>query len=316
MNERKDNLISLLAAGLLLAAAVAAVLIPWHLARLIDVGVRCGGVEYATPLRIRTSTMDDLMLFLPEDTGAEAKRAYDLVGGVYILHGGGDAKRLSEDFALPVLQYKRLSEQGVNTFPAIHAALRAGAMTHEDVIARANEAVSAMGPLTPRAQTEAAASFVRTEYAVAGGNADALRSDLITAELWHMALLAAAALLAAGIGCALMDRSGNTLPRPLFPAALALGAAVCAFRCGSIPGLILTAEAAVLVLALWRFSPRTRRSVSLAACAVAAAALPSVCAKPLLDLTLAPGQLIALLVWALLAAAPGLVARIGREAQS
>lgn len=316
MNERKDNLISLLAAGLLLAAALAAVVIPWRLARLIDVGVRCGGVEYATPLRIRTSTMDDLMLFLPEDTAAEAKRAYDLVGGVYILHGGGDAKRLSEDFAVPVLQYKRLSEQGVNTFPAIHAALRAGAMTHEDVIARANEAVSSMGTLTPRAQVEAAASFVRTEYAVAGGSAEALRRDLIAAELWHITLLAAAALLAAGLGYAMLERVGKPMLRPLFPAGLAIGAAIAGFRCSGATGLILTAEAAVLVLALWRFTPRTRRAVSLAACAAVSAALPCVLAEPLLSLANSPGQLIAVLALALLAAAPGLCARVGREAQT
>ena len=90
MNDFKDNRISpktLLAVVLFLAAAVAATMIPWRIQRLIDVGVRCGGVEYATPLRIRASTMDDLMLFLPDETAKEARRAYDLKDGVYLLKG-------------------------------------------------------------------------------------------------------------------------------------------------------------------------------------------------------------------------------------
>ena len=52
-NEKQIAPMTLLAMLLLLLSAIAAACIPWRMARLIDVGVRCGGVEYATPLRSR-----------------------------------------------------------------------------------------------------------------------------------------------------------------------------------------------------------------------------------------------------------------------
>lgn len=313
--EKQFHSTTLIAAALILGAVLAAVCIPWRLARLIDVGVRCSGVEYATPLRIRASTMEDLQLFLPTDAANEAKRAYELVDGVYLLHGDA-AKRLSDVFTLPVLQYLRLSQQGVNTFPAIRAGIESGAMTREEVVKRANALVEEMGTLTPRARTEAAISFVRTEYAVSGGDLDALRSSVITSELWHMALLAAAAILAAGIGYALLERSDARLSRALFPAGLAVGATVCGMLCSLSVGLILAAEAIALLFALWRLSARSRRAVSLAACAIALAFIPGAAASDAIVLQLSPGQMIALLAWAMLAAAPGLCARTGKEARA
>lgn len=313
--ETQFHSTTLIAALLLLGAVIVTVCIPWRLARLIDVGVRCSGVEYATPLRIRASTMDDLQLFLPKDAANEAKRAYELVDGVYLLHGDA-ARRLNDVFTLPVLQYLRLSQQGVNTFPAIHAAMESGAMTREDVIKRANALVDEMGTLTPRARIEAAASFVRTEYAVSGGDLDALRKSVITTELWHMALLAAAAVLAAGIGFALLERGGTRLSRALFPAGLAVAATVCGVICSLPVGLILAAEAIALLFALWRLSARSRRAVSLAACAIAIAFIPGAASSDAIVLQLSPGQLVALLAWAMLSAAPGLCARSGKEARA
>ena len=117
-------------------------------------------------------------------------------------------------------------------------------------------------------------------------------------------------------GLALLTDLDGTLLTPEKQVAPEDAAAIAGFRCSGATGLILTAEAAVLVLALWRFTPRTRRAVSLAACAAAAAALPCVFAEPLLSLANSPGQLIAVLALALLAAAPGLCARVGREAQT
>lgn len=317
MTHQEDNQFNsarLLVAALLLGAVIAAVCIPWRLARLVDVGIRCGGVEYATPLRIRAATMEDLQLFLSADTASEVMRAYERSGDVYLLHGG-EARRLSDTFTLPVLQYLRLSQQGVNTFPAIRAALENGTMTHEDVIERANAAVKTLGDLSPRAKTEAAASFVRTEYAVSGGNADALRNGVITTELWHIALLAAAAVLAAAVAFTLLDRRGIAFPRALFPAGLAVGSAVCALVCSPPSGMILLAETVALLFALWRLNAREHRAVAFAACVIALAAIPGAAAAGTLALQLSPGRLIALLAWAMLAAAPGLCARPGKEAR-
>ena len=317
MKDWKNNRIApmtLLAAALLALAALAAACVPWRLARLIDVGVRSGGVEYATPLRIRASTMDDLRLFLPEDTAKEAKRAYDLVNGVYVLHGTGAAKRMSEAFALPVLEYLRTSEQGVNTFAAIRASIDHGTMTAEDVRAQALEAVEAMGELPPRARVEAAAAFVRTEYAVSGGNVNALRSGVITAELWHIAALTLAALSLGAVGLRLGAEEARV--RIVFPTVLAICSAICAIGAHTTAGLLLIAEAAALIFALIRCRPRERRAIALAAGILVCAALPCLVAGDVLALKLSPGRLIALLAWALLAAVPALSAKNGKEARA
>ena len=319
MKNRNDNRIgpmTLLAVLLLAAAAAAAACIPWRLARLIDVGVRCGGVEYATPLRIRASTMDDLRLFLPEDTARDAKRAYDLVGGVYVLHGSGEAKRMSERFTEPVLEYLRISQRGVNTFAAIRAGLDNGSISADEVRGQAEAAVKAMGALTPAARTEAATSFVRTEYAVSGGNPDTLRQSVITAELWRMTGLALAALFAAGVGLLLLEREDANDRRALLPAAIAAFSAVSAVVMQPLTGLIVLAEAAVLIFALWRLRPRERRAVSLAAGILACAAVLCAAAPGVHALTITPGKLIALLSCAMLAAVSGLCVRNGKEARA
>ena len=318
MKDWKDNqaLLRRMIAGLLLAfAGLAAAIIPLRLTRLVDVGIRCGGVEYATPLRIRASTMEDLRLLLPADVAAEVNRAYDDVDGVYVLHGRGEARRLSEKLAEPVMQYLRLSEQGVNTFRAIRAALENGTMTQEDVIADAEAEVAAMGPLTPRARVEAVASFVRTEYAVSGGNADALRRNVIVSELWRMAALALAALLAGGAALVVLERAGDRSLRAVFPAAIAIGAAIGSLVLSPARGWVVLAEGAALIAALRWCSPRSRRAVSLAACLVAVAALASLAVNDLLTLKCSAGQLISLMSWAMLAAAPGLWLRNGKEAR-
>ena len=314
--ENKFAPMTLLASLLLVLAGLAAACIPWRLARLIDVGVRCGGVEYATPLRIRASTMDDLRLFLPEDTAAEAKRAYDLVGGVYVLHGTGEARRLSARFTQPVLEYLRVSQRGVNTFAAIRAGIEKGSTSAEEVREQAEAAVKAMGEMTQAARTEAATAFVRTEYAVSGGNPESLRSRVISTELWRMAGLTVAALLLGGVGLALLEREGAWERRMVLSAALALGAAVSGLLLHALSGAVLLAEAAVLILAMWKLSPRSRRAVSLAACVIACGAILCVAVGSVHALTLSPGRLPALMLCALLAAVPGLWVRNGKEARA
>ena len=307
---------TLLAMLLLLLSAIAAACIPWRMARLIDVGVRCGGVEYATPLRIRASTMDDLRLFLPEDTARDAKRAYDLVGGVYVLHGSGEAKRLNDRFTEPVLEYLRISQRGVNTFASIRAGMENGSISADEVRQQGEAAVKEMGALTPAARTEAATAFVRTEYAVSGGNPDTLRTAVISSELWRMAGLAAAALILACICLMLLEHEDAYDRRMLLPAAFAALSALSAILMHPLSGLIVLAEAAALIVAMRLLTPRERRAVSLAACIVACAAIPCIAASGVLALAVTPGKLVALLCCAMLAAVPGLWVRNGKEARA
>ena len=318
MMNLKENKFApeVLAAVLLVVAAFAAVCIPARLARLIDVGVRSGGVEYATPLRIRASTMDDLELFLPEDTASEARRAYELVNGVYVLHGTGEAKRLSNAFAVPVLQYLRTSQRGANTFAAIRAGLENGTLTEEDVRAQAQEAVDAMGALTPRARVEAAAAFVRTEYAVAGGDTERLRDAVVSTELRRMALLLLAAFVCAGAALRLAPKEDTPLLRLVFPAALAFAAAGLGLRTHALAGLILLLEAAALLFALWKLRPGMCRACSFAVLLLACGAAVLLTTTDVLALRLAPGRQLALLLWAMLSAAPGLRARTGKEVRA
>ena len=176
--------------------------------------------------------------------------------------------------------------------------------------------MKAMGEMTQAARTEAATAFVRTEYAVSGGNPESLRSRVISTELWRMAGLTVAALLLGGVGLALLEREGAWERRMVLSAALALGAAVSGLLLHALSGAVLLAEAAVLILAMWKLSPRSRRAVSLAACVIACGAILCVAVGSVHALTLSPGRLPALMLCALLAAVPGLWVRNGKEARA
>ena len=85
--------------------------------------------------------------------------------------------------------YARLSEQGANTVLALRQQMQGGLITHEEILARGEEALSGMGTLTDSVLRSAAVQFLKTEYAVAGLNVDHIRNSYLLRTGGKMLLL-------------------------------------------------------------------------------------------------------------------------------
>ncbi len=68
-----------LAIALLFIQANADLALPDYLSRIVNNGIQQGGVESAVPLAVRTTTMDNLTLFMTEEQSAQVLEAYTLI---------------------------------------------------------------------------------------------------------------------------------------------------------------------------------------------------------------------------------------------
>ena len=205
---------------LLVAQSFCELSLPAYTSRIVDTGIQSGGVEYAAPLALTDKTMDGVRLFLSDDDAATVSAAYTYDNGVWTL---GDTARLPElegIFIRPLVMYARLSEQGANTVLALRQQMQGGLITHEEILARGEEALSGMGTLTDSVLRSAAVQFLKTEYAVAGLNVDHIRNSYLLRTGGKMLLLTlgmiAAAVLCNYVGSKMSAAIGRDLRAQVF----------------------------------------------------------------------------------------------------
>ncbi len=76
----------LLISLLLIVQAYCDLSLPSYTSDIVDIGIQNGGIEYATPDKIRKKTLSDLELFMHDEDIAKAEAAYDLGSdGIYVL---------------------------------------------------------------------------------------------------------------------------------------------------------------------------------------------------------------------------------------
>ena len=155
---------------LLVAQSFCELSLPAYTSRIVDTGIQSGGIEYAAPLALTDKTMDGVRLFLSDDDAAAVSAAYTDADGVWTINDTAQLPELEGIFIRPLVMYARLSEQGANTVLALRQQMQGGLITHEEILARGEEALSGMGTLTDSVLHSAAVQFLKTEYAVAGLN--------------------------------------------------------------------------------------------------------------------------------------------------
>ena len=155
---------------LLVAQSFCELSLPAYTSRIVDTGIQSGGIEYAAPLALTDKTMDGVRLFLSDDDAAAVSAAYTDADGVWTINDTAQLPELEGIFVRPLVMYARLSEQGANTVLALRQQMQGGLITHEEILARGEEALSGMGTLTDSVLHSAAVQFLKTEYAVAGLN--------------------------------------------------------------------------------------------------------------------------------------------------
>ena len=125
--------------------------------------------------------------------------------------------------------YARLSEQGANTVLALRQQMQGGLITHEEILARGEEALSGMGTLTDSVLHSAAVQFLKTEYAVAGLNVNHIRNSYLLRTGGKMLLLTlgmiAAAVLCNFVGARMSAAIGRDLRAQVFRKVLSFSSA-------------------------------------------------------------------------------------------
>lgn len=214
---------------LLVAQSFCELSLPAYTSRIVDTGIQSGGIEYAAPLALTDKTMDGVRLFLPDDDAAAVSAAYTDADGVWTINDTAQLPELEGIFIRPLVMYARLSEQGANTVLALRQQMQGGLITHEEILARGEEALSGMGTLTDSVLHSAAVQFLKTEYAVAGLNVNHIRNSYLLRTGGKMLLLTlgmiAAAVLCNFVGAQMSAAIGRDLRAQVFRKVLSFSSA-------------------------------------------------------------------------------------------
>lgn len=214
---------------LLVAQSFCELSLPSYTSRIVDTGIQSGGIEYAAPLALTDKTMDGVRLFLSEDDAAAVSAAYTEADGVWTVNDTAQLPALEGIFLRPLVMYARLSEQGANTVLALRQQMQSGLISHEEIFARGEEALSGMGTLTDSVLHSAAVQFLKTEYAIAGLNVDHIRNGYLLRTGGKMLLLTlgmvAAAVLCSYVGSKMSAAIGRDLRAQVFCKVLSFSSA-------------------------------------------------------------------------------------------
>ena len=94
--------------GLLFLQAYCDLSLPDYTSKVINVGIQQGGIPDGVPEKMRQSTMENLQIFMDEDTQKEVQDSYVLDGDTYELKGGitGDKREeLNDLLCKPLMMY-------------------------------------------------------------------------------------------------------------------------------------------------------------------------------------------------------------------
>ena len=223
----------LLAILLLFVQANADLALPDYMSRIVNIGIQQGGIEVPVPEAMRGSTMEHLLLFLPEGQRSAVVESYELVGpgssryeglqrrylglageSVYVLKKAdeGRLRELSQVLSRPLLLVLALEELRANPqrgellFPGLDfSRLPAGADPFaalerlpvaqlEQMLAAVDQRFAALGG--ERALLQAAAQAVRWEYRALGVDTLAIQNRYILRVGGQMLLITLVAVVA------------------------------------------------------------------------------------------------------------------------
>ena len=195
--------------GLLFLQAYCDLSLPDYTSKVINVGIQQGGIPDGVPEKMRQSTMENLQIFMDEDTQKEVQDSYVLDGDTYELKDGitGDKREeLNDLLCKPLMMYtsftsgseesqKMLSQmqvsEGTDPMQVLSACRR---MQKKQMLEAADEKLSDM---PESILTQAAVSGVKAEYEAMGEDLDAIQMNYIRTSGIQMVLMALVIMLAA-----------------------------------------------------------------------------------------------------------------------
>lgn len=192
---------------LLIVQAFADLSLPRLTSDLVDVGIQQAGVEDAAPEALRPSMFEALCMLAPSEDESFIRSSYDRADdGTYRLNAQGQERRkeLDERIATPfALAFFAESASGGAGTPsgdafdldALTAAYAQGAVTKDDVLAMADEALSAASGVDESLVAQQAVSAAKAEYEHLGYDMDSMQMRYLLGIGGRM--LAVAALMTA-----------------------------------------------------------------------------------------------------------------------
>lgn len=195
--------------GLLFLQAYCDLSLPDYTSKVINVGIQQGGIPDGVPEKMRESTMENLQIFMDEDTQKEVQDAYVLDGDTYELKDGitGDKREeLNDLLCKPLMLYtsftsgseesrKMLSQMQV---PEGTDSMQVLSAMPEDAKKQMLEAADEkLSDMPESILTQAAVSGVKAEYEAMGEDLDAIQMNYIKTSGIRMVLMAFVIMLAA-----------------------------------------------------------------------------------------------------------------------
>ena len=195
--------------GLLFLQAYCDLSLPDYTSKVINVGIQQGGIPDGVPEKMRQSTMENLQIFMDEDTQKEVQDSYVLDGDTYELKDGitGDKREeLNDLLCKPLMMYtsftsgseesqKMLSQMQV---PEGTDPMQVLSAMPEDAKKQMLEAADEkLSDMPESILTQAAVSGVKAEYEAMGEDLDAIQMNYIRTSGIQMVLMALVIMLAA-----------------------------------------------------------------------------------------------------------------------
>ena len=195
--------------GLLFLQAYCDLSLPDYTSKVINVGIQQGGIPDGVPEKMRQSTMENLQIFMDEDTQKEVQDSYVLDGDTYELKDGitGDKREeLNDLLCKPLMMYtsftsgseesqKMLSQMQV---PEGTDPMQVLSAMPEDAKKQMLEAADEkLSDMPESILTQAAVSGVKAEYEAMGEDLDAIQMNYIRTSGIQMVLMALVIMLTA-----------------------------------------------------------------------------------------------------------------------
>ena len=195
--------------GLLFLQAYCDLSLPDYTSKVINIGIQQGGIPDGVPEKMRQSTMENLQIFMDEDTQKEVQHSYVLDGDTYELKDGitGDKREeLNDLLCKPLMMYTSFtsgSEESRKMFSQMQVPKGTDPMqvlsampedAKKQMLEAADEKLSDM---PESILTQAAVSGVKTEYEAMGEDSDAIQMNYIRTSGIQMVLMALVIMLAA-----------------------------------------------------------------------------------------------------------------------
>ena len=189
--------------------------VPQYTSDIVDVGSQQGGIERATPEKMRKETYENMCLFMTEEEIGQIEPYYsEDEEGNYVLNTKDKdiLDQMDSVLGMPMLIIASIEESGEMDINQIRQAVDAGMISRKEMVAKRDEVEASFGDMSESIIQQKAVLLVKEEYEALGMNPDDIQMRYLKTKGIQMVGLAVlmmgasifvslfAAKVAAGVG--------------------------------------------------------------------------------------------------------------------